>query len=310
MHGNEHAQPIIRRGMPIWRCTHCGTTSAFEWIEVKDRRCRQPSCAGHYYDPQGGDWQRCRTCGGTGHSISAGRCEPCNGSGWLFDRKGTISPDLPAELWRLLDGGLWHATTASGLAGILSDGHIRLMEATRWPGSLCRQKGWVSLYDFGPTAFDREGFNFWDGWFGSRRTGRCTIWLKIDRGAAVEKLMDPPSVRAAFWQECEERKLAGDHKLYGEPWGQFIPFVEAGHRGPIPTSAIVGALVIDQHDWVRFTYHKGLTGLIEATEVFERGLPPPPPKSDLELIAEMASRRGGPTHEEALREMRSEGLIV
>lgn len=39
------------------------------------------------------------------------------------------NPGLPIELWRLLDGGLWHATDMRGLTGILSEGLIRVSEA-------------------------------------------------------------------------------------------------------------------------------------------------------------------------------------
>jgi hypothetical protein len=286
-------EPITRREQrPIWRCTHCGSTVFDREIEPRIRTCRSRAdgvkCRGHYhYAAQDSDWQRCPNCAGTGYSISTGLCERCGGTGWLSARKGIPNPGLPPELWGVLHEGLWHATDVPGLIGIVVDGCIRLTEATRWPQSLCRQMGCISLFDFGPTAQDQEPSDVvWGDWFGARTSGRCPIWLRIDRMAVDADLMAPPAVQAAFWSELDQRKCDG--KLE-EPWGHlYIQGVEAGHRGPITASAIVGAAIIDRYDWTRFTYHQGLSG---AAEAFERGLPPPPAHA-VDRLRELFAARG------------------
>jgi hypothetical protein len=289
-------EPITRREKrPIWRCTQCGSTVFDGEIEPRNRACRSSTdgekCRGHYHRAaQDSDWQRCPVCAGTGYSISTAHCERCSGRGWLFDRKGIANPGLPSELWGVLREGLWHATDAPGLIGIVADGCIRLTEATRWPQSLCRQMRCISLFDFGPTAQDQEPSDFvWGDWFAVRTSGRCPIWLRIDRMAVAAHLTDPPAVQAAFWRELDMRKR---NRRLEEPWGHlYIQGVEAGHRGPITASAIVGAAIIDRYDWSRFAYHQGLTGLLEAVEAFERGLPPPP-GAPLDRLRDLIAAQG------------------
>ncbi len=276
-------EPIARKQRPTWRCTHCDTTSGVRDVDLKSRTCSEQAgrdCPGHFYSTQEADWSHCPVCAGTGYSIDAAHCERCHGIGWLA-HNSIANPGLPAKLWAVLGGGLWHATSAQALTSILADRCIRLMGATRYPQSFSRQLGCICVFDFGPTASDEEGSDFqtWADWFAGQIPGRCSIWLQIDRGSVAEAVMDPPAVRAAFWSEVELRKSAGKQH---EPWaGQFIPFVEAAHRGPIPSSAILGAVIIDRHDQVRFSYHKGVAGLIEAVQAFELRLPSPPEPNPL-----------------------------
>ena len=55
---------------------------------------------------------------------------------------------------------------------------------------------------------------------------------------------------------------------------QYIPGVEAGHRGPILLGFLKGALLIDAQDHSRFRYHEGVDeALLAEVDRFENTLP-------------------------------------
>jgi hypothetical protein len=61
--------------------------------------------------------------------------------------KALPEPTFPAELWAMLEGRLWHATSLTHVVRILSEG-IRLPEKGNYRGGFGRSQGWISLFDF------------------------------------------------------------------------------------------------------------------------------------------------------------------
>lgn len=186
--------------------------------------------------------------------------------------------DLPDSLWEALNHRLWHATSTEGLNGIVQSGEIKI--GNRYPNSLCRHLGCVSIFDFGPTAEDCDQYFNWVAWFGHEQKSRVAVWLEIDRDTTVDKVIDAEKTRKIQ----HEKKLC--HK-------RLIPGVEAGHRGAIPLCVLKGALLIDQHDLNEFRYFKGVdkTLIFKAAD-FEKSLPPPPPRDPLEIAMEYALCHG------------------
>jgi hypothetical protein len=128
----------------------------------------------------------------------------------------------------------------------------------------------VSLFDFGPEALDQDDFmrSNWFPWLGSEHSGRCAIWLEIDRGQSADRLIDPTTLL----------EIVRTEKIRG----RFFVGVEACHKGPIATSAIVGALILDCHDHSSVCRYDGeVAGLLHAVASFLDSLPPPPPESPL-----------------------------
>jgi hypothetical protein len=176
-----------------------------------------------------------------------------------------INPGLPKSLWAELDGRLWHATDHNGLTGILADERIRVSTANRYENSLCCCLGCVSLFDFGRDASDQDDLEFsnWAAWLGSEHTGRCAIWLEIQREQSADRLFGPTAL-------LEIRRREQLNQLF------FIG-VEACHKGPIATSAIAGALILDRDDRSSFRRYDGeVAGLMQAVATFLQSLPPPP----------------------------------
>ena len=171
------------------------------------------------------------------------------------------NPGLPDPLWRALDGRLWHATGPDGLAGILRDREIAIT-GDRYQSSLCRSLNCVALFDFGPTAVDTGNqFDNWSGWFGYQQNTRVAIWLELDRVATAANVIEAGEMRK-IWNDCPR---------------QWIPGVEAGHRGPICLGSLQGALLIDAEDRARFRYQEGVDeALLAEVERFENNLPPVP----------------------------------
>jgi len=66
------------------------------------------------------------------------------------------------------------------LAGIVSDGHIKVSTADRYQNSFCRCRGCVSLFDFGQESDDQVDLmrSNWFPWLGREHDGRCAIWLE------------------------------------------------------------------------------------------------------------------------------------
>jgi hypothetical protein len=182
-----------------------------------------------------------------------------------------MNPGLPASLWTQLEGKLWHATGNKGLAGIVSDGQINVSTADRYQNSFCRCRGCVSLFDFGQESDDQDDFmrSNWFPWLGREHDGRCAIWLEIDRRQSATRLMSP---RVMLETVRKERFK-----------GRFFCGVEACHKGPIPSSYVVGALFIDRHDPSSLARcDQPITCLPDELESFCQTLPEPPPEHPLE----------------------------
>ena len=146
-------------------------------------------------------------------------------------------PDGLAEaVWDALVHRLWHATSIAGLGAILNDGCIRAVEenvGTKYRvAPLMLARGWVSLFDFGPTAGPawllQTQYENWGGWLSGQSEDKAMIWLELDRDLSVESVIPA----------CEVRKIAE-----ANPGENIIPGVEAGHRGPVALAALRGALI-------------------------------------------------------------------
>ena len=186
--------------------------------------------------------------------------------------------DLPDSLWEDLNHRLWHATSTEGLKIIVETGEIRIGNC--YENSLCRYLGCVSIFDFGPTAEDCDQYHNWNAWFGHEQISRVAVWLEIDRDATANKVNDAGKTL----------KIRHDKKLYAK---RFIPGVEAGHKGVIPLTVLIGALLIDQHDLNKFERFEGVNEtLICKAADFEKSLPPPPPRDPLEIAMESALHYG------------------
>jgi hypothetical protein len=189
-----------------------------------------------------------------------------------------VNPGLPDLLWTVLDGRLWHATSHQGLIGIVEDRCIRVSRSERYANSICRNLECVSLFDFCQEALEQDDFMLanWFPWLGTEHTGRCAIWLEIDRDQVANNLINPIAV-----VEIVRTKKIG---------GRFFKGVEACHRGPITTSTIVGALILDCQDCSVFRQHVGaIDDILRDVASFLNSLPPPRPESPFVR----ALRKGG-----------------
>ena len=144
--------------------------------------------------------------------------------------------DLAEAVWDTLVHRLWHATSIAGLRAILDDGFIRVVEenvGTKYRvAPLMLARGWVSLFDFGPTAGPawllRAQYRNWAGWLSGEYEDKAMIWLELDRDLTADKVIPAGKVR----------ELARSNR------GQnVIPGVEAGHRGSVPLAVLRGALI-------------------------------------------------------------------
>ena len=136
-------------------------------------------------------------------------------------------PGCGPEAWAVLDGRLWHATSVDAVRGIQQDGFIT--PGNRYRGSFVSARGWVSLFDFGPSARDEwNQWHNWAQWFGATHDADLSAWLEIDREAGEKDIVDAEALRVLWNQEVDRRVGLGS----GEPWqGTIIPGVEAGYRG-------------------------------------------------------------------------------
>lgn len=167
-----------------------------------------------------------------------------------------LNPGLPETLWSLLDGRLWHATERDGLVGIIADREIKYGVGNRYLSSFCRRQDCVSLFDFGPTSEVVCGrTNQMEGWLSHQQNHRIAIWLEIDRAHVGANLWDAKTARQK-WDK--------------PPYGEFIHGVEACHKGPIPLTAVVSALLIACDDGELFQQLDDLpTGVFKQVEAFE-----------------------------------------
>lgn len=198
------------------------------------------------------------------------------------------NPGLPEPLWSHLDGQLWHATDGNGLCGIITDGEIKVAFGNRYGGSFCRNQGGVCLFDFGPASENvKNQFDHWCGWFGHQQDARVAVWLKIERISVRKNLTDAEEAQKALSRFMDMRRVEGN--IY-EPVIQLIPGVEACHSGPIPLAAIVGILLVDQHDW---NLIRGLSKPDESTvrEIAEFESTLPPYNEDPSVLALQEGRR-------------------
>lgn len=182
-------------------------------------------------------------------------------------------------VWPVLRGNLWHATSVARSAGIIKDGEIRIGDTSTYKNSHCYKMGCVSLFDFSePLEQIASQFLNWAGWFGSQShiEGKATVWFQIDREA----------VRGAVKTVKETRD-----EWVANGYAQYIPFVEVGHRGPIPASAIAGAVVISRRDRDRFQMIEPGPGWLMRIEACAATLPELPPPSALELALMEANRK-------------------
>ena len=194
-----------------------------------------------------------------------------------------INPGLPDSLWTELCGRLWHATSLEGLTGIVADSRIRVSTGDRYRNSICRCRECVSLFDFGREALNQDDFmrSNWFSWLGAEHTGRCAIWLEIDRERSVDRLISPTALL-----EIVRKEQIG---------GRFFVGVEACHKGPIAANAIVGALVLDCHDCSQFQRYAGtMAYLLHAAVSFSDSLPPLPPESPFVRALREAGNRHNP----------------
>ena len=171
------------------------------------------------------------------------------------------NPGLPAALWAALDGRLWHATGPSELAGILSDGEIRIF-GNRYTNSLSKAYGAVSLFDFGPSATNCDQFLNWVGWMGHQQKSRVAVWLEIDRAHVSDNLYNAEATLRLSREVNFSRQL--------------IPGVEACHRGAISVGAIASVLLIDR-DYEHADFKQcamALDSIADTVADFERRLPP------------------------------------
>ena len=144
--------------------------------------------------------------------------------------------DLAEAVWDALVHRLWHATSIAGLRAILDDGCIRAVEenvGTKYRvAPLMLARGWVSLFDFGPTAGPacllQKQYRNWSDWLCGRYEDKAMIWLELDRKLTAEAVIPAGEVRKIAAANCGEK---------------VIPGIEAGHRGPVPLAALRGALI-------------------------------------------------------------------
>ena len=181
------------------------------------------------------------------------------------------NPGLPDSLWAQLDGRLWHATSARGLAGIAADGQIKVSTADRYENSFCRCRGCVSLFDFGQGCAKQDDFMFsnWFPWLATAHEGRCAISLEIDRVRSAARLRGPNVVLETVRSERFR--------------GKFFSGVEACHKGPIASSQIAGALFINRYDLSSFARcERGLAFMPDELASFCQTLPEPPREHPLQ----------------------------
>jgi hypothetical protein len=182
------------------------------------------------------------------------------------------NPGLPAELWDILNGGLWHATSPRGL----SSGEIQVIPG-RYDSSFAKKHKAVSLFDFGPSSRDEwDQFKNWCGWFGYEQQCRVPVWLKIDREATTAKVLNAENARNR-WKE--NLKMT------------FIPGVEAIHLGYIHINAVTNALIIDKYEKSLFKITKISQDIFGDIHDFEARLPPEPPENPI-IHALHAARNG------------------
>ena len=149
-------------------------------------------------------------------------------------------PGCGAETWEILDGELWHATSVLGLSGILAKRCIR--PGTRYKSSFVQASGWVSLFDFGPSATDESGqFGHWCPWFGAEHDSKLSVWIEVNRNEVKERIVEAEDLRLMWHGEMARRRREGEIG----PWpGNIFPGVEGAYRGAVPIDHLKRAVVM------------------------------------------------------------------
>lgn len=76
-------------GKSVARCTNCATASRDDSMinHSCNRKVDGKTCRGVYRSAIGlDDWRECEVCGTRGRSIEGGRCQSCDGEGWIYQR--------------------------------------------------------------------------------------------------------------------------------------------------------------------------------------------------------------------------------
>lgn len=163
--------------------------------------------------------------------------------------------DLPPALWQRLNGRLWHATTRTGLSGIISSGAIKPAIGDRYVCSFCRTHSGICLFDFGDTATSVESqFGNWNEWLGSPHKTEVVLWLDIDREGVLANLWNAEQARQKWDSSAPSKKL--------------IPGVEACHLGPIPLVSITSVVAITSvsHRWSEYEMDDRILLRVDAFE--------------------------------------------
>ena len=149
-------------------------------------------------------------------------------------------PGCGAEAWEIMDGMLWHATSVSGLRGILAERSVK--PGTKYKSSFVQARKWVSLFDFGPSATDESGqFGRWSPWFGAEHDANLSVWLEVDRNEGAEQIVDAEELRLMWHEEMARRRREGEN---GEWPGTIFPGVEGAYRGAVPIGLLKRAVVM------------------------------------------------------------------
>lgn len=176
------------------------------------------------------------------------------------------------RVWPMWRGNLWHSTSPKGARAILAEGLIRFdLPGLGYESSFCRVRNAVSLFDFSGTLEDiaSQSHN-WMGWCGHQTQIRdkASVWLRLDRAVLGDAVKSQQETRAEFWEQDSGK-------------GQMIPYVEVCHRGPVPASAITGALVIAPLNYDQFELIEPGEGFGDRIDAYANSLPELPPLSDL-----------------------------
>lgn len=186
-------------------------------------------------------------------------------------------PTFPAELWTLLDGRLWHATSLTHVERILAEG-IWLPEKGNYRGGFCRKQGWISLFDFAvDDEYIRRQYYNWAGWLGSQARGRIAVWLEIARIPPTPDFI-PAAVVFDRWDRPGNRST------------NIFPRVEAGWRGAIQPAMIKGAVAMDVQDWSRFVRFDNILNLLPNLHAFAASLPEPEKTVGALIVETLRSR--------------------
>lgn len=151
-------------------------------------------------------------------------------------------------VWERLLGGLWHTTSMERFQRIRHDGAILpkpdLPDSERCNTSrgcnyypYARSLDAVSLFDF--QDFDREAYerdypvSSIATFVPFRQNWGHAVWIEINRAAVALNMIHPADLVVGWKADDAYRR-------------NIMPYIEAAHLGPIPTSAFAGGFMVDQ----------------------------------------------------------------